>query len=165
MKLFFSCILLCCCLQSNAQHITNVVRKNLLHSSSIQQQRLLILIDTDSITVVTTFAYLSYKIKSLTKQDTSLALICTALLKKIKADSLSTLKVNEVFVEAGLMERYNFLTGDILSAGQCAAFNKFTKRRIKQVKIVSYGGYSYGATGKQYFSGNTLLLDNTEIVF
>ncbi|MGG9962433.1 hypothetical protein [Ferruginibacter sp. SUN106] len=80
------------------------------------------------------------------------------------ADSLTT-RVSDIFIEAGLMERYNYLVGDILNAGQCYAFNKFTRRRIKQVKIVSYGGYSYGATGKRYFLGNTLLLDNTELVF
>jgi hypothetical protein len=115
--------------------------------------------------IITTYSILSKHLKTITKTNKNFKNDYDSIFKAVGQSTIDTTKLILGNLSPNLKERFDYIVGELLLLGECFAYNKIIKHRIKQVTIIDYGGYSYGATGKKYYLDNILLLDNIEIVF
>ena len=159
---FFLCLVN---LSSVGQSINKRTKINLLDSNQISSGRQVILMQTDSLIISTTYVIFSKHLKAIIKSNNNFDNDNDSIYRAVSQDTIETIIVRLDNLSFNLKERLEYIVGDLLQLGKCFAYNKIIKRRIKQVSIIDYGSYNYGATGKKYYLEKILLLDNTEMVF
>jgi hypothetical protein len=164
----FLCLVFFHCLanfSSVGQFINKKTKINLLDSNQISLSRQVIIMQTDSLIISTTYVIFSNHLKAIAKTNNNLNKDYDSIYTIVKQDTINKIIARLNNLSFNLKESLEYIVGDLLQLGKCFAYNKLMKRRIKQVTIIDYGSYNYGATGKKYYLDKILLLDNTEMVF
>ena len=167
MTRFLSFVFLLCLtnLNSVGQPINKTTKIALFDSTQISLKRQIILMQNDSLHITTDYTIFSKHLKTLINTNKNFKNEYDSIYKSVRQSTIDTTKLILENLSINLKDRIDYIVGDLLQLGKCFGYNKIIKRRTKQVTIVDYGGYNYGATGKKYYLDNILLLDNIEIVF
>ena len=115
--------------------------------------------------ISTTYVIFSNHLKTIIKTNKNFENDYDSIYRAVNQDTINKIIAGLENLSFSLKNRLEYIVGDLLQLGKCFAYNKIRKRRIKQVNIIDYGNYNYGATGKKYYLDKILLLDNTEMVF
>lgn len=163
-SIFTVCIFLCLQFFSFGQKVNKKATIALLDSIQMDKQTQIILIETDSIILSTTYSLLSKQLRKNIRTNKNFSEDLDSIYKAVRLKiSKKIIRIDDISNHLKVLLAYQI--GDLLRQGHCFAYNKLTKLRIKKVRMIDYGNYSYGSTGKQYYLDKILLLDNTEIVF
>lgn len=145
------------------QSIDKITAKKLLDASQMINQKAVVLIESDTLLISTTLNKLTHhftewlRLNPHLKED-------KILFNKIQLLSKgSVIRADSIARVLKLKERLNYRIGSLLSAGNCFAYNKLTKKELVSVRIIDYSD-SFTVCRK-YVLDNYVVIDNVLAVY